>query len=434
MEPYAPMNLQSFVVRFWLCLGLTALAVCWTRVARATPLTFAAAVKAAKEAKPALNGEMCKESGLDFVRTKNVVDMGDLSSVQGSRPNPDSTSDSCPLVLLAASVYSKISWDDIQLEVLTKQHDAAMRLVKVEKMRIIAHVDDELLLFKAELSESESRERKQQIEAEAQELRELLGSLLGLPWEHLEVAPESIPEMTIKEVADAERDLARLDDGEFRRLRYVIARLRAARDSSQITYVLAQRDAVRAAALGKVTIGDELTKKIQADGTFIEMLKAAGELQRTQFRLLDCSHLLDAWVETESVDSQAGRPQVGISLDHAIASDENSSRSSFSGGPHGLLPGIIVLPSKSVLTERSSVQMAAITTGLDGGADVTATATWESSNESVVIVSSFGLMTTLRPGQSTITVVSGPAVKSRTISVEAESHSSIVSRETKAAR
>ncbi len=428
------MNLQSFVVRFWLCLGLTALAVSWTRAARATPITFAAAVKAAKETKPALVEKLCKESRLDFVRTKNIVDMGDLSAVQGSRPNPDSTFDSCPLVLLIASVYSQITWDDIQLEVLTKQHDAAMRLIRIEKMRIVAHVDDELLLLKAELSESQSRAQKEQIEAEAQELRECLGSLLGVPWEHLEIEPESVPEMKIKEVADAERDLARLDDGEFRQLRYVIARLRAARDSSQMTYVLAQRDAVRAAVLGKVTIGDELTKQIQADGKFIEMLKAAGELQRAQFRLLDCSHLLDAWVETGSVDSQPGKLQSSTGLDHAIASDGNSSHSSFSGGPHGLLPGILVLPSTSVLVERSSLQMAAITTGLDGGADVTATATWESSNESVVIVSSFGLMTMLRPGQSTITVVSGPAVKSRTISVEAESQSRIVSRETKAAR
>jgi hypothetical protein len=412
----------------------------------AVPITFAAALRAANGIETTVPNAPCQRFEFDFVAGKTKVDIGDesvivppsrssqvelkdlhdvraISSDVISRPgaNPDSESlhQSCPLVLVVASVYSRAVWDDFQLEVLQKQHDATLRLVKIEKRRILAHVDGELPLLQAELIEAQSRVRTEQLKREMQELRSFLARLLRTPSGQLDLVPQSVPGVRTAEIEDAEGRLAASDAAALCRVHSTIAGLAAVRDTSQLAYLLAERDAIRAVGLGKATIDQELSAQIRADDKFVDLLEAASELQRARFGLLASARRLDVWGEAELAESPVGEGPTSGRVEHLLSSASGPSGSHDGSKSHNSFSSLLILPSVESPPPRKSVQMAAITTGANGGKDVTANARWESTNESIAVVSSFGLVTCLRPGQTTIVATAGAATKSVVIFVKA---------------
>ena len=64
----------------------------------------------------------------------------------------------------------------------------------------------------------------------------------------------------------------------------------------------------------------------------------------------------------------------------------------------------MIAPAITVLPARKSQQLAAVAIGRGGsGKDVTSMAKWSSSNNSIAIVSTTGLLTALISGQVTVT-------------------------------
>ena len=89
--------------------------------------------------------------------------------------------------------YVQLVWATAQLSARKQQHELAARLVVVERMRVRAGVDDDVILFRAKLLEAQSRMRAAGLEADALELRQALAAQLGLSESSLELVPASVP-------------------------------------------------------------------------------------------------------------------------------------------------------------------------------------------------------------------------------------------------
>jgi hypothetical protein len=81
------------------------------------------------------------------------------------------------------------------------------------------------------------------------------------------------------------------------------------------------------------------------------------------------------------------------------------------------IKSILLLPAITTLDVRGNRQLAAVAIHEGGGTDVTSLAKWTSSNESIAIVSTSGLVTGLTAGQVTITVTMSEVSQSRRITI-----------------
>ena len=288
--------------------------------------------------------------------------------------------------LLDASImYAQLSWLNLHLHVLKQQRESAAKLVNVEKMRVSVEVDGEVSLIRARLLEAQTRIRSAKLEGDTLALRNDLAELTGLPEEQIEPIPESIPPLPETEELAAEQTTRH---GEAEKLQQTVKELIATRDAAQLAYVLVQRDAIRAAGLDTATLGEQLASQVRYDEKFGALLDATFELQKAEFELLNAKGELERW-------ATAGHP---------TNSATSSAGSSFKGtAAQPTVRTIMVLPSASSLTVRGCRQLAAVAIGDAGGRDVTSVVKWSSSNESVAIVSTSGLVTGLRSGHVTIT-------------------------------
>lgn len=429
----------------WLRLAL--LFVCFD-TAFCAPISFSTAVKAAAAQGPAgggiagrSNSTICPE------QVNNLRPIPDLDSPEDLplqmdnsaftkirhgqtlprefRPEPDSAGatepdvihQNCSPALRVASVYSQLSWGRLQLEVLQREHETAERLVRVEKMRIVGGVDGELSLLHAELLESRSRARELRLDGEMQELQSALANMIRIPDGDLEVDLDSIPGASIEAIEEAENHLGDRDNNELQHIQDSIATLRATRDALQLVYLLAERNAVRTSGLGKATLGDELASHIRADDKLVDLLQVTMELQHAQFGLFEAAGRLEDWADSASSDSNEEQTAERASLDqHDRLAAKSSMRLRDGENEHGVAAPLL-LPAEGSLRVLGSRQMAAISTGKNSGKDVTTTVKWSSLNDSVAIVSSFGLVTGLRPGKCTISAKLGSAVKKKLITV-----------------
>ena len=314
-------------------------------------------------------------------------------------------------VLDAAITYAKLDWVSLHLQVSKQQHDSAVRLASAEKMRIVVGVDDEISLIRARLLEAQTRKLTAHLEREELALREHLAYLIGTSEGEFELIFDSIPPLPKKETLNNAEE-STLSDCELE----LEARIReqiASRDAAQLTYLIAERNALRRAGLTS-TLGEQVASQIRADEKFGALLDATCELQESQLELLSARGELERWATMEAADkselaptqSSVGPNVKAGSFANTLLTAEHVARnlphpSSSLGGMTAptSVQTILVLPSNGVLNVRECRQLAAVAIGDAGGKDVTSVVMWSSSNNSVAIVSTSGLITGLRSGK-----------------------------------
>jgi hypothetical protein len=324
----------------------------------------------------------------------------------------------CDVVMTTAVEYIQLVWAAAHLAAREQQHELARRLVVVERRRVHAGVDDEVMLFRAKLLEAQSRMRIADAGAEVLELRQALAVDVGMPEATLEVVPESIPALpTLQDYGGPEQTVASRD--QFELVSVQVKQMRAARDAAQLVYVLAHRDALRATGSPTATLGDQIRSQIREIEKFGVLLDAAVELEESELGLLHATGGLERWATAtaqltpnlvvsghRSEQAERQLPSVETQCD-SVRSGKDSPQTMNVPSMETLVPSpkktLLVLPSDSVLTVRNSRQFEAVGIGIGGGKDVTSDSRWCSSNESVAIVSTTGLITAIGRGDAAIT-------------------------------
>jgi hypothetical protein len=321
------------------------------------------------------------------------------ASTSISRAQFDNTCLTGSTAFRVSALYSLLGWEEFHHKVLMREHDAALRLVGIEKLRIKAHVDEGILLLRANLLGAESRVRLAHLESELQELHDRLGQNLGIG--DFQPVLASIPPPPVIEVCAA-GNLGSLNDLKEREIRLRLAELCANRDAVQIRFALATRDSLRAVGLGTAPLNEQLAGEIRKDEAFDNLLVASANLVLVKLQLLDSSHGLDNWEKSTALDGD----------DQPRIQPPPGNRARHAGG-------LLLLPASELLKALQSRQFAAVSTGIGGGKDVTTIAHWTSSDESVAIVSSTGLLTGLREGTVILSATAGDQVKEKQITVTA---------------
>lgn len=309
-----------------------------------------------------------------------------------------------PAPLMAAITYVQWVSASLQMNVLTQEHETALQLVRTEKRRVVAGVDKDVLLIRARLLEAQSRERMAGLKRERLELRSDLACFTALPESRFDSVSEYPPPLpTVAEInADEEAAPPDWPVGTLR-LQASVEGVAAARDAAQLNYQSSERDAIRAAGLGKATLGDVLTRNIRADEQFIELLFASSELEVFQLELLDTLGMFDKWAVSDKEPDSAPLQRYPIEKNSAVIPTRKISTASSSHVDNSSsVRAILILPSNRSLKVRECRQLAAVSIDERGGKDATSDVRWSSSNESVAIVSTFGLITGIRPGDVTI--------------------------------
>jgi hypothetical protein len=395
----------------------------------AAPESFDAAVDYAAELPNSLN------SNADAAEWKSPVspvgERAALSAITNCNFQATKQEDQHSYAVLDAAItYSKLNWVNLHLQASKEQHDSAVRLASAEKVRVVVGVDDEISLIRARLLEAETRQLNANLEREELALRKHLGYLIGTSGGGFEPIFDSIPPVSKKEtLKHAEKYPLSYCELELEmRIREQIA----SRDAAQLTYLIAERDALRKAG-STATLREELTSQIGADEKFGVLLDATFALLESQLELLSARGELERWATTQApgkpgltpMQSTVGPYGEASSFANTLLTAEQVAENV--PHPNSSLRGttiptsvqtILVLPSNGVLSVRKCRQLAAIAVGAGGGKDVTSAADWFSSNESVAIVSTSGLVTGLRSGSVTITASLGGILHSKSIQIE----------------
>ncbi len=309
------------------------------------------------------------------------------------------------VTLIAAIEYVQLSWVSLQLKVLKQEHETAVRMVAIEKMRVVVGVDEDVSLIRARLLEAQSRARVAVLESEELELREDLSYLTGLPDDQIETIPGSVPPLRVEAGTSASGQTIQPHCYiVIAKLQASVKELAAARDAAQLTYLLVERDAIRTAGLGKATLRKELASQVGADEKFVALLDATCELQMAQFELLDSIGKFENWAVSVENDKpallQRHSDDKSIPMTHTRKSGTSLLDIAVA---QASVKTILLLPYDETLKVRECRQLAAVAIGSDRrGKDATSVVRWSSSNESVAIVSTSGLITGLRPGHVVI--------------------------------
>ncbi|MBV8208193.1 MAG: TolC family protein [Acidobacteria bacterium] len=96
-------------------------------------------------------------------------------------------------MLEAAVAYAELAKVNSQLQAIEQQEQSAEKLVNIETERVQASVDNPLSLTRARLEEARTRMRSAELEGTAQQLRQQLALLTGLPAQEMQPVIESIP-------------------------------------------------------------------------------------------------------------------------------------------------------------------------------------------------------------------------------------------------
>ena len=187
--------------------------------------------------------------------------------------------------------------------------------------------------------------------------------------------------------------------GEVLRAQALVKQLTAARDTAQIEYALSVSEKKKldvTTETGEAALTEQVTGHIGAEQKFGEILDATFELQKARLQMLNASGDLDKWVLGETPVSPAEQTTSSGSVSKIFPPTESKDFH---------ISSLMIAPDVTVLPARNSQQFFAAAIGSDGkGKDVTSMARWYSSNDSIAIVSTSGLVTALTSGQVTITV------------------------------
>jgi hypothetical protein len=313
--------------------------------------------------------------------------------------------------------YIQLVWATAQLSARKQQHELARRLVVVERMRARAGVDDDVALYRAKLLEAQTRMRAANAEVDVLALRQALAAQIGVSEASLEIVPDSVPGLpTIEDLSGSEESAFSHDQSG--RLSTEGKERTAARDAAQLAYYLARRDATRASASTTATLGDQITSQIRAGEKFGMLLSEIVDLQQSELDLLVAKGGVERWttgsaqLTRESLVSEQRSEPAGHEAPPAEDSQVRrwEGKASVQGVNAPLAKSvtpsskriIMVLPADSKLTVGDCKQFAAVGITDGTGKDVTSVAKWSSSNESVAIVSTSGLITAIGTGDAMI--------------------------------
>jgi outer membrane protein TolC len=202
---------------------------------------------------------------------------------------------------------------------------------------------------------------------------------------------------------------------EVLRLQAAVRQFAAARDVAQLEYVLARRDSIKTdtlAEVGTAKLREQVANHIIDDEKFGALLEATFECQKAQFELLHAAGAVEQWAMAEAL----GHTLSSSSLESLVP----RSRTTAVSGHQVSSPTVktlIILPTNSALIARNYQQFAAVGIHDGGGIDITDLAKWSSSNESVAIVSTSGLVTALRAGHVIITATLSGTMRSIPITI-----------------
>lgn len=312
--------------------------------------------------------------------------------------------------------YIQLAWAIAQLSARKQQHELARRLVAVERMRARAGVDDDVVLYRAKLLEAQIRMRTADTEGEVLALRHTLAARIGVSETSLDIVPDSVPALPTTEDLGGSVQLAALHD-QFELLSTEVKEQAAARDAAQLAYYLARRDATRMSATTTGTLGEQITSQIRAEEKFGMLLSEIVQLQQSELTLLVATGDVEQWIADsaqptrESLVSEQRSPageQMPAAEGSTVRLWEGKAVVQGVSAPltKKVTPSskrdLMVLPGEGKLTVGECKQFAAVGVADGKGNDVTSLAKWFSSNESVAIVSTSGLVTALRTGKVVI--------------------------------
>jgi len=327
----------------------------------------------------------------------------------------DRSGGSDEVVTNTAMEYIRLVWASAQLSAREQQHELARRLVVIERMRARAGVDDDVVLYRAKLLEAQTRMRAAAAEADVLGLRRALAAQIEVPEKSLEIVPDSVPALpTIEDHNDSGQSAASHD--QFALLTTEVKEVTAARDAAQLAYYLAYREATRMSASSTASLGDQLTTRIRDAEKFDILLSEIVELQQHELILLAATGGVEGWASSapltrESLVSehrtaptrQEAPPEEGIGWEGKATVQGVNAPLAKSVTPSSK-GTIMVLPADGTLTVRNCKQFAAVGIVDGAGKDITSVAKWSSSNESVAIVSTSGLVTAIGEGKAAISV------------------------------
>lgn len=332
--------------------------------------------------------------------------------------NVDRGGGSDEVISNTAMEYIQLVWATAQLSAKKQQHELAQRLVVVERMRARAGVDDDVVLYRAKLLEAQTRMRVASVEAEILALRQALAAQVGVSEASLEIVPDSVPVLpTMEDRSGPEQPAASHD--QFALLSTEAKELTAARDAAQLAYYLAHRDATRMSASTTATLGDQITSRIRDEEKFGMLLSEIVELQQSELVLLVATGGVERWATGGSPqltrESQISEQRSEPAGQEAAPAEDSQVRhwegkASVQGVKAPLAKSVtpsskrtlMVLPVDGTLTVRDCKQFAAVGIADGKGKDATSVAKWFSSNESVAIVSTSGLVTAIGTGDAVI--------------------------------
>jgi hypothetical protein len=189
------------------------------------------------------------------------------------------------------------------------------------------------------------------------------------------------------------------------RAQALVRQLSAARDTAQIEFALSRSETAKLdvnADIGNTALADQVSGHIAADQKFGELIAATFELRKAQLEMLNATGDLDRWVLTQT----------------PISMGEQTTASGSGSESFPRVSSLMIAPDVGVLPARKSRQFFVVAIGSDTrGRDVTSTATWSSSNDSIAIVSTSGLVTALTSGQVTLTAMFSGVSESMQITV-----------------
>ncbi len=413
----------------------------------AEPISFARAIELSKKqvagiGSPVDNGNGCRPERLAIqLHVPGVSDRSDVDceslpggtlegagcqahlrprwTISNSEPGcltVDRSGGSDEAITVTTMEYIQLVWATAQLSARKQQHELARRLVVVERMRARAGVDDDVALYRAKLLEAQTRMRAANAEVDVLALRQALAAEIGVSEASLEIVPDSVPRLpTIEDSRSSEQSASSHD--QFELLSTQVKERTAARDAAQLAYYLAHRDATRMSASTTATLGDQITSEIRAGEKLGVLLDEIVELQKSELALLFAEDGLQRWATASTqlarestASEQRSEPagQAPPAEDPQIRHWEGKASLQGVNTPltKNLTPGskltLMVLPAEDTLTIRDCKQFAAVGIADGTGKDVTSVAKWSSSNESVAIVSTTGLITAIGTGDAVI--------------------------------
>lgn len=304
----------------------------------------------------------------------------------------------------AAIEYLELSGVNAQLQISRRQEQGTRQLLRVATLRVVARIDDPVVLTRAKLLKARATLATVELETAAQQLRKQLAALTGLAEEKIKPIADSVP--PVPDIPTDSPDL-----------QAIVEQMAARRDVAQLEYVLARtnRNRTQVKAVGATANQvDLLTAYIAEDEKLRFLVQRNLELQLARLSVLKISRKMEHWI---SWDKAPDLEQVADAVDRSTFVSYRASPRNRSDVKLGIR-SIIITPALSKVVAGRSQQFSLIAVYTDGKAkNLSSEAAWWCSSNFSAVVSTSGLMSAIEPGQVTISATISGGSHSLKVSV-----------------